>query len=189
MAIDIEIKKSLLKLYPFSEQNLDIFADKITFKHHKKKEFLVRKNQICRELNFVISGSFRLYTETEKGELTLHFFTENSWSSDLESLLNRKPSKNFIEAIEPSKIAVISLKDIHQLMNLHSDFHMLNGLLADFSISSSQIISINTKSPDKRYKDLLKNHPDWINRFPQKYIASYLGITPETLSRVRARVV
>jgi hypothetical protein len=56
-------------------------------------------------------------------------------------------------------------------------------------VSTNQIVTLKTKSPDKRYKELLSKNPDWINRFPQMQIASYLGITPETLSRVRSRIV
>ncbi|WP_461589735.1 Crp/Fnr family transcriptional regulator, partial [Winogradskyella sp.] len=139
-------------------------------------------------IDFIISGSFRLYTETEQNELTIQFFTENSWISDLESLMMKQPSKNYIEANENSKIATISLLDIHHLMEMHSSFSMLNSLIVNLSVSTNQILNLKLKSPDKRYKQLLVNNPDWINRFPQMQIASYLGITPETLSRVRARI-
>ena len=184
-----ELRKSLLTIHPFSEKHLNIFTDTLSLKKIEKKDFLLKQNQVCHDITYIISGSFRLYTETEHNEFTLKFFTENNWVSDLESLMMKQPSKNYIEAMENSKIATISLKDIHTLMEIYPCFSMLNALIAHLTVSTNQIVTLKTKSPDKRYKELLSKNPDWINRFPQMQIASYLGITPETLSRVRSRIV
>lgn len=184
-----EIRKSLLTLYPFSEKHLNVFTEKLSLKRIKKKDFILKQNHTCSDINYILNGSFRLYTETDHNELTIKFFTENDWVSDLESLMMKQPSKNYIEAMENSNIATISLEDIHKLMEMHPCFSMLNALIANLTVSTNQIVTLKTKSPDKRYKELLSKNPDWINRFPQMQIASYLGITPETLSRVRARIV
>jgi CRP/FNR family transcriptional regulator, anaerobic regulatory protein len=182
------IKISLLKLYPFSEEQLNQFADRLTFKKLKKKSFLIRPNQISNCLTFINRGSLRFYTDTERGELTINFFTEHQWAADIESLLMQQPSKNYIEAFEDSDTASITLKDIHELMDIYPCYLKLNALIANLAIPTTHLATISTKNPDKRYKELLLKHPDWINRFPQLQIASYLGMTPETLSRVRARV-
>jgi CRP/FNR family transcriptional regulator, anaerobic regulatory protein len=182
------IKQSLLMLYPFSEEQLGLFADKLTYKNLKKKELILKPKQVPDGLCFVETGSLRFYTHTEQGEVTIHFFTENLWVADLESLLKQEPSKNSIEAFEHSTIASITLRDIHLLMSSHPAFHMLNALMANLAISTKHIASLSLKNPDERYLELLSQHPDWVNRFPQKHIASYLGMTPETLSRVRARL-
>ena len=182
------IKKSLSKIYPFSEEQLNLFTDKITYRNLRKKEFVLMENQISEGITFILTGSFRLFKKINDGELTIRFFIENQWMTDLESLLTQQPSKDYIEAIEDTEIASITLIDIHKLMDTYPCFRMLNALLADLTISTSYIATINLKSPDERYKELLLNHPQWINRFPQMLIASYLGMTPETLSRVRARI-
>jgi CRP-like cAMP-binding protein len=183
----LEIKKSLSKIHNFSEEQLSLFTDKMIFNSLKKKDFLIKENQVSDGITFILTGSFRSFKTLNKGELTIKFFVENNWIADLESLLTQQPSKNYIEAIEDSAIASITLRDIHMLMDTHPCFRMLNALLSDLTISTSYIATINSKSPDERYKELLSKHPQWINRFPQMLIASYLGMTPETLSRVRAR--
>jgi len=183
-----KIKDSLPKIYAFQEEQLAQFELKLIYKKLRKKEMLLTPGQISNSLTFINDGSFRFYSETEQGALTLKFFTENQWVADLESFLKQKPSGNYIEASEDSNIASITLKDIHALMDLHPSFRMLNGLMANLTVPTLHLASITTKNPDERYKELLLKHPDWINRFPQMEIASYLGMTPSTLSRVRARI-
>lgn len=90
--------------------------------------------------------------------------------------------------MEDSQIASISLQNLHDLMEIYPNFRMLYALLANMTLSTNKLASIQAKSPDERYQELLLSHPHWIKRFPQMHIASYLGITPETLSRVRARL-
>jgi CRP/FNR family transcriptional regulator, anaerobic regulatory protein len=182
------IKNSLSKIHHFSEEQLSLFTDKCIYKNLKKKDFLLKENQLSDGITFILTGGFRFFKKMNHGELTIKFFIENNWIADLESLLTQQPSKNCIEAIEDSEITSITLIDIHKLMDIHPCFRMLNVLMADLTISTSYIATINSKSPDERYKELLLKHPQWINRFPQMHIASYLGMTPETLSRVRARI-
>ncbi len=184
-----EVHQSLLKIYPFSDEQLNLFTSNLVYQTVEKHTFLLQPKQVCDGLTFVIQGSFRLYTDTEKTELTINFFTENTWVADLESLLMQQPSQNYIVACEHTEVAIMPLKHIHTLMDTYPVFRMLNALLANLIIPANHIATINTQKPDERYKKLLMNHPDWVNRFPQMQIASYLGMTPETLSRVRARMV
>lgn len=182
------IKNSLSKIHPFSDEQLTLFTDKLIFSNLKKNDLLLKENHISDRITFILTGSFRFFRKLNDRDLTINFFVENNWIADLESLLTQQPSKNFIEAIEDSEIASITLGDIHLLMDAHPCFRMLNALLSDLTISTSYIATISSKSPDERYQELLLEHPQWINRFPQMLIASYLGMAPETLSRVRTRV-
>jgi CRP-like cAMP-binding protein len=183
-----KIKDSLLKIHPFTEEQLDQFTGRLIFQKLNKRELLLKPGQISKGITFISTGSLRLYTKIGDNELTLNFFTENTWVADLESLLTQQPSINYIEAFEDTGTATIILKDLHWLMDNYPAFRMLNGLLVNLGVSTTHMASIKTKNPDERYQVLLTTHPDWLNRFPQNQIASYLGMAPETLSRVRARV-
>ena len=183
-----KIKDSLLKIHPFTEEQLDQFTGRLISQKLNKRERLLKRGQISKGITFIISGSLRSYTKTDHNELTINFFTENTWVADLESLLTQRPSANYIEAFEDTGAATIGLKDIHRLMDNYPAFRMLNGLLANLGVSTTHLASVKTKNPDERYHELLTTHPDWLNRFPQNQIASYLGMAPETLSRVRARL-
>lgn len=169
-------------------EELDQFTARLHCKTIKRKEFLLVPGQTCDYICFIEQGSFRFYSVTEHGQLTMHFFTEQQWVADLESLLAQQPSNNYIEAFDDAMIDCITMQDIHELMDRHPAFRMLNALLSGLTIPQARVASLATKNPDERYRELLLNHPDWINRFPQMHIASYLGITPETLSRVRGRI-
>lgn len=182
------IHTSLLQLHAFSADQLQLFTSRLSIKKLRKKEFLLKPDQISKSLSFIIAGGLRFYTNTDESELTINFFTENQWVADIESFLMQLPSKNYIEAVEKSEIASLTLKDLHELMDIHPGFRMLNALIANLTIPTTHLAALRTLGPDRRYKELLLNHPDWINRFPQMQIASYLGMSPETLSRVRSRI-
>jgi len=183
-----KIKSSLCKLYPFPEEQLALFTKRMSLAHLQKKKPLLEPGRVCSHLTFLARGSLRHYTLGGNAELTINFFTEGQWVTDIDSFLAQEPSKNYIKALEDSEVASISLQDIHEMMDNYPSFRMLNGLIANMVIPVTHLASISRESPDVRYRELLSKHPDWITRFPQMHIASYLGMTSETLSRVRARI-
>ncbi len=184
----LPLQNALSQIYPFPAAQLARFTDKLSFRSLPKKALFLAPGQVADGIAFVNKGSLRLFTPTDQGEMTLHFFTENQWVADLESLLQQQPAANALEATEDTDIASITLHDIHALMDEHPNFRMLNALLANLTRATSAWVSFKTQNPYERYQELLNTHPHWLNRFPQKQIASYLGMTPETLSRVRARL-
>lgn len=183
-----EIKKSILNVHGFTPEQVGLLLEKLTCRTLQKGDHLLKSGQSCSFLAFIEKGSLRYYTWTKNDELTLYFFTEYAWLTDYESLVSQTPSQNYIQALEPTELKIITLDDLHIILEQHPAFRNLLKLLDQTLISSSHLKSVTGSSPDERYQLLLKNHPEWVNRFPQMHIASYLGMTKETFSRVKSRV-
>jgi CRP-like cAMP-binding protein len=179
-----------LQFYPFSEEQINIFCQKIVVRNLSKHALLLQHGHVCDFTAIVVHGSLRLYTKSRqnKSEQTLHFFTETDWITEYDCFVSQKPTANFIKALENTEIAVISFSDIHSLIRKDDCFLLLGRLMQQWSISAAHAGNILYQSPDERYKKLQVLHPDWIIRFPQKYIASYLGMTGETLNKVKKRI-
>src|SRR5688500_8046905 len=159
MTSSSKLIQSLRNIYPFNEEELQQFQVRLKFRELKKDTFLLKQGQISGSIAFINKGSLRLYTETERNDLTINFFTENCWVADLESLLLQQPSRNYIEAFEDTDLATISLADIHALMDNYPRFRMLNSLLSGLTVTTTHLVSIITKSPDQRYKELIATSP------------------------------
>jgi CRP-like cAMP-binding protein len=163
-----------------------------TGKKVKKHEFLLNEGEVARSAFFTVHGCLRMYTVDNKGkEHIMQFAPENWWIGDMESSSTRAPSVYFIDALEDSDILVIensawekSLKEIPPLAIL---FQRL--LQNRQTATQKRIIFSMSASAEERYLDFLKTYPNLVQRIPQHMIASYLGITPESLSRIRKQVV
>lgn len=180
------VKNFVKSKYQIADEELEQFENRLSLRKLEKGDFLIKKNQICDFIAFLNKGSLRHFSFLGEKEITLHFFIENEWVIDNQSFIAQQPSQNFIQAYEDSEIAFLGIHDLHQLIYRYPSFLRLAKIM-DQNFNNRVRFDMD-KSPDSRYKDLLEIHPMWVQRFAQKHIASYLGVTPETLSRVRARV-
>ncbi len=181
----------LLKHVSIDEREAEIIVSSFTTRHFKKKEFLLRAGEICRVESFVGQGCFRTFTVDENGyDRTLVFSVEDWWTGDMLSFLTAKPSMYNIEALEEAEVLQISkerLEDLYlEVPKLERYFRLLvqNAYI-------SQLERINTglsQTAEQRYLLFLENYPGFARRIPQKYIASFLGITPEFLSMLRRKL-
>ncbi|MDY8137471.1 Crp/Fnr family transcriptional regulator [Aquimarina sp. 2201CG5-10] len=150
----------------------------------KKKEFFLEKGKICRHLGFIVKGAMRQYSVDDRGvEHLVRLSVENWFVQDRESFTLEQPSSYFIDAWENTNLLVITKESLDKLMTIPAIAEISTCLDEVFAMQR-RINATISMSAFERYKYFEDNYPEFIGRFPQHIIASYLGITKETLSRV-----
>ena len=154
----------------------------------RRKQYLLREGEVCKQTAFIVKGSARMFTVDEKGhEHVIRFALESWWISDHESLTHLTPSPYFIEMLEDSELLVTSLQNALDLRNKSRCFDLMVKVLDKYQVIAIQkrIHAAIGMTAEERYCDLFRTYPQFLERFPMNMIASYLGLSPETLSRIR----
>jgi len=159
----------------------------VSFKEFPKKHILWREGDYVNEAYFVLKGCFRYYSTNQDGyERNTLFAIENWWIGDFISLLHDKPTQQSVQALEDSQVLFFIKSDFKHLMENNKSFREFTSLKRDMAYEATmqRLTQIN-ESAEVRYENLMKKYPKALNRIPLYHIASYLGITPESLSRLR----
>jgi CRP-like cAMP-binding protein len=154
----------------------------------RKKQYFLEEGNVCKYVGFIVKGAMRQYSVDDKGvEHIIQLYIENWWASDRESAVMLAPSKYNIDAWEDTELLVATVADMLDLMEKIPSFSQMTRLMDQRSFIASQrrLNSTISNSAEKRYQEFVENQPQFIQRFPQHLIASFLGITKETLSRIR----
>ncbi|WP_160136206.1 Crp/Fnr family transcriptional regulator [Chryseobacterium sp. c4a] len=186
------LQKHIREYVDISDEKLEKYCNAFTYRKIKKKEFLLMEGSICDFEGFVVNGCFKVFhTDRNAAEQILYFAIENWWISDIDSFINRIPSKLTIQALENSEILLISRKDKEMLYQEMPEVERLMRLKFQSSIIALQrrVIDNLSKSSEERYLEFLKKYPQIAHRLTNIQIAAYLGVTPESLSRVRKKIV
>jgi CRP-like cAMP-binding protein len=173
-----------------TDNERDVIMSAFERKHMRKRQYLLREGDVCKYIAFIAKGSLRMFTVDEKGhEHIIRFGLESWWISDQESLVNLTPSPYFIEMLEDSELLVTSLASAVELRNKSRCFDLTVKVLDKFQAIAMQkrIHAAIGMTAEERYCDLLRTYPQFLERFPMNMIASYLGLSPETLSRIRKK--
>ena len=154
----------------------------------KRKEHFLREGEICRSIGFITQGYIRLYYLREGEEITKDFNFETNFCGSHASFSMQAPSRFNIVAMEDVTLIEITRTDLYSLYDKYKSVERLGRLLMErmFDRKEQRESAFLQDDAETRYQDLLKTHPQITQRVPLKYIASYLGITAETLSRLRA---
>tara|TARA_R110002153_G_C13300421_1_gene495627 strand:+ start:1756 stop:2346 length:591 start_codon:yes stop_codon:yes gene_type:complete len=171
-----------------AEPEFQLLIKKVEFRNIEKGEVLLRPGEVCRHSFFVENGLLRSYTVDDAGkEHIIQFGSENWIVSDRSSAFFNEPSDLFIDAIEDTEVVLISSDFINEASEISSSFRNYNQIALQNYIRHQQkrINLLLSASAERRYMNFIKLYPDLTLRVPQWMIASYLGITPESLSRVR----
>lgn len=155
-----------------------------------KGETILYQGEIASRAYYVIEGLLRSYSLDQTGKVHVFMFAPEGWIiSDVQSFTFSEPSNLFIDAMEPSLIIELNQSYLSvQSLNEGDVTQAINKLLRRISILQQRVIMLMSASAAERYAHFLETYPDLVNRVPLKWIASYLGITPEALSTIRSRI-
>lgn len=154
----------------------------------RKKQYLLQEGDVWKYHAFITKGCMRTYAVDDKGiEHIIYFGIENWWIGDRESLLNQTPSRLNIDAIEDAEVVLFTDPNFQMLCTTIPAFRdMIHAIISkSLSVNQNRVLSGISKTAEEKYVDFIQKYADFAIRLPQAMIASYLGIKPETLSRIR----
>ena len=190
--------ESLIKYFnsftatPLTDDEIDLIQSYFTPKKFRKRQYFLQEGEVCKYTAFIVKGAMRKYRVDDKGEEhILRLYIENWWATDRESEIKAVPSSYFIDAWEETECLIATKADLRYLVD-HTPAlaKWIRAIDDKYAIATQRRIEAAISlSAEDRYHDLEKTYPEFLQRFPQHIIASYLGINRETLSRIRARAV
>lgn len=187
-----EIVTHMRRHISLTEAEVELLTQVLSIKDVKKKEHLLKAGEVCRDNYFVTKGCFRLYLITAKGaEQVIQFGIENWWITEYFSLKSGMSSNFYLQAIEPSTVIVLNRKDEEELFQKIPQMERYFRLVLEkaYSAQLNRIHYIFNMTGEEQYRLMVKKYPEFIQRVPQYMLASFLGITPEFLSALRAKKV
>lgn len=185
-------KKYLDSKIVLSQEQSDWIMSLSVVKKLRKHQYLLQEGDICRHHAFVTKGCLRSYVVDSYGvEHIVKFAVENWWIGDRDSLMSEEPARINIDAVEDSQTVLLLREDFDLICQQVPAFNnmVINLLQSAYNASQKRILANISLSASQKYEYFLQRYPHLALRVPQSMIASYLGMSPETLSRVRSRFI
>ncbi|WP_333624404.1 Crp/Fnr family transcriptional regulator [Sphingobacterium siyangense] len=156
----------------------------------KKNEFFLQEGKFNNQIAFLRKGMIRYFVYKKGEESTLEFTKEGEFIGEYQSFSNRKQSIQNLQAIEDCELLVISYFDLQHFFDISKNGNLIGRLIIEhrFNRMISQLLSIYMHTPEERYKYFVANYRDLLQRIPQYLLASYIGVQPQSLSRIRKRI-
>ncbi len=173
---------------PLNEEERNLLDKRVTRRKIKRKQMILQEGMVCRHYSFVVEGCLKMYGVDGKGvEHNIQFAAENDWIADIGSFHSDKPSKLFIEALEPSTLLQIEKQDLYFLYRSIPKLDRIFKVIIEnkFVELQTRVLQNISSTAQERYQSFLEQYPQLALRLPNTQIDSYLGITPEFLSKMR----
>lgn len=181
------LKESLQARAALGDEDFGAALELVRFKQFDKGDVLTQIGKVENYLYFIIEGVTRSYFFKEDKEISLDFHFTGDFISVYESFIDRAPAEHAIEALTPLSMMRIRYEDLMNLFKKRPAFEHIGRIMTEdqFKKSSNRVKELLSLSATERYIKLLNAHPEYVQHIPLKYLASYLNITPESLSRIR----
>lgn len=176
--------------FPFHKEGLEEFINSFASKHYSKGHILLKNGKVENELRFLDEGVVREFYSNESKEKNINFYLDSEFITDLYSFVSEMPTNKYQECITDIKVRVISKSSFQEFLSKY----MCGKLFVDeifqriIERKEKELMRQFMNTAEENYNELIQFRPNWLQKIPQYYIASYLGITPETLSRIRKRI-
>jgi len=184
------IRNYVSRFITFTDEEWRMHQSMLVRRFLKKGEFLLRAGEVCNHVTFINKGFVRVFNIVNESELTVNFAFDGNYVTDYSSFVSRQPSVDFIVAMEDLEVMQLNHADMHAAFEKYPVWQKFGRLIAEYILifATERSRGLLFLSPEERYLKLMKDRPKVIANVPLKYIASYLGITPEALSRIRKRM-
>ncbi|MEZ5426262.1 MAG: Crp/Fnr family transcriptional regulator [Pyrinomonadaceae bacterium] len=182
------IIKNITRWIPLSNAEIDFFTSRLIHRKIRRKQYLLQAGDVCRHYTFVNQGCLRLYNVDTGGvEHILQFAPEDFWIADLGSFYEEVPSSLYIDAHESSEVLQIAKPDLIATFVNHPSFDRVFRIMMEnaFIKLQKRVLQGISSTAEERYLSFVENYPQLVNRLSQIQIASFIGITPEFLSKIR----
>jgi CRP-like cAMP-binding protein len=185
------------KLKKYCKTKVSITSEELKFidtyfelQYLKKKDFLLQDGKVCNFIGFISEGTIRHFHIKDGVEKTCDISFENCWVTDFQSFTQNTSCIMNLQAMENTTVIIIRKENLYKLYNECSKYETFGRLMAEQVAQRATEIamSLSSDKPEERFQNLIKKQPDLFQRIPQKYIANFLGVSPESLSRIRKRI-
>lgn len=185
-----QIREYFETIVDLTESDWQIFSSKLSKQDFPKRTVLLEAGDIENHLSFISRGAIRFYIPQEDNEFTFSFAFENDFVSAYDSFLTRSPSVYQVETLTDTTIWKLSYSDLQVIYEKTTVGNEIGRKASEglYLTKTKRELSLLTQSAEERYRNLFSEQPHLIREMPLKYIASYIGVTPQALSRIRRRI-
>lgn len=176
--------------FPFNKEGLEDFVRSFEIKSYKKRDVILENGSLENELRFLDNGIIREYYASNDKEKNINFYTESGFITDFSSFLENNKTKKNQECLTNVQLRILKKKSFLLFLNKYSCGKLFIETIFKQLVLSKETAEFNqfVNTAESLYFEIVKTNPNWLVHIPQYHIASYLGITPETLSRIRKRI-
>ncbi|WP_407481790.1 Crp/Fnr family transcriptional regulator [Elizabethkingia meningoseptica] len=185
-----KIKNIFNSIIELNDTEFNYYLSKLSTKEYKKGEIITPKGTVENYAYYIQKGIVRRFIERGEGEATFYFAFEQDFVSAYDSFITQTPCRYSLQALEDTSLLRISWDDVQDLYQKSCKWERIGRILNEqaYIERADREFSLLAKSPQERYESLFQQNPEVIKRIPLKHIASYIGITPQALSRIRKRI-
>ncbi|MGO4294317.1 Crp/Fnr family transcriptional regulator [Chitinophaga sp. RAB17] len=182
---------TLQQLVPISKEDKVIYKDLFQVKHYKKGDFFLQEGQVCKYMGLIESGLMRHYINQDGKERTFSFVNEKRFLCNYESFKTQAPSSRIIQALEDTVIHVATFENFEYFYEHTKSGDKIGRLVLGMVLIKleKELTSFYTDTPEQRYQKFIEEYPDLQQRISQYHIASFVGVKPPSLSRIRKRII